>query len=184
MALFLPLFFGMILGDAGYGLVLLLLCAWGLAPLQSAGHDAEHDYRAGHWFRLEHCFWPPCMASCLAPWANIGGCMRSGWSGAAPIRSRRCCSLPSPWASSMLCLGLLLGLYAALRARSRGHTLERGGILVGLIGLFLNRGCAGRAVAAGIDVAGICAACYWASSCWGRRRAGWASCSGRLSSWA
>jgi V/A-type H+-transporting ATPase subunit I len=33
-------------------------------------------------------------------------------------------------------LGLILGVWEAIRARSRNHLLERGGMLLGLIGLF------------------------------------------------
>jgi V/A-type H+-transporting ATPase subunit I len=136
MALFLPLFFGMILGDVGYGALLLLLCfallrrfrrpgtlrdlirvlamgsAWGIA----------FGFLYGEAFGTlgEHLGMHPLWLSRTHPQQVMGLLVFTVMLGAVHIT-----------------LGLILGVWEAVRERSRNHLLERGGMLIGLIGLFL-----------------------------------------------
>jgi V/A-type H+-transporting ATPase subunit I len=52
-------------------------------------------------------------------------------------------------------LGLILGVWEALRERSRSHLLERGGMLTGLVGLFLVVSVAVKWLPAGFMTPGI-----------------------------
>jgi len=134
MALFLPAFFGMILGDVGYGGILLGASLWLRRRLSRA--SALRD-----------------LATVLAlgsAWGIVFGVLYGeafGTLGEAfglhPIWLDR--SDPAKVPSLMLfaigvgvvhtLLGLILGVWCAVRSRSRHLLLERGGMLVGLIGL-------------------------------------------------
>lgn len=134
MAFFLPIFFGMILGDAGYGALLLILClifirrfkagvardvliilamgsGWsilfGLLYGEAFGTLGEHLGMHAMWFDRAS---PENVAGLLVMTIAVG--------------------------AVHVTLGLILGVWEAYRDRSRSHLLERGGMLVGLIGLF------------------------------------------------
>ncbi|MGH2606288.1 MAG: V-type ATPase 116kDa subunit family protein, partial [Anaerolineales bacterium] len=134
MALFLPAFFGMILGDVGYGAILLGASLWLRRRLFRAA--ALRD-----------------LATVLAlgsAWGILFGFLYGEAFGTLgetfglhPIWMDR--SDPATVSSLMLfsigvgvvhtLLGLILGVWHAVRNRSRHLLLERGGMLVGLIGL-------------------------------------------------
>jgi V/A-type H+-transporting ATPase subunit I len=135
MALFLPIFFGMMLGDVGYGLLLLLISlglvskfrtgmarsisivlamgsAWGILFGFLYG---EAFGTLGEEFGL-HAIWldrtsPEHVTALLLTTVGIG--------------------------AAHITLGLVLGVWEAVRERSRNLLLERSGMLIGLIGLFL-----------------------------------------------
>jgi V/A-type H+-transporting ATPase subunit I len=135
MALILPLFFGMILGDAGYGVVVLGLC-----------------------LLLMRRFREGVMSDLLVVLA-IGG----GWSilfgilfGEAFGTLGEELGMPAIWfhrgsgetiplllavtigvGAAHITLGVLISAWEALRERSRTHLMESGGMLLGLISLFL-----------------------------------------------
>jgi V/A-type H+-transporting ATPase subunit I len=135
MAFFLPIFFGMILGDVGYGFLLLLLSLGLLRKYKSgvirdvlivlgmgAGWSILFGFLFGEFFGNlgEHigmrALWFDRASSEHVP-ALLGMTLAVG--------------------SVHITLGLVLGIWEAFRDKSRGHLLERGGMLVGLIALFL-----------------------------------------------
>lgn len=134
MAFFMPIFFGMILGDVGYG-VLLLLLSLGLAVkfkhgvardvvlvmAMGAAWSIIFGFLFGEFFGTlgeqvgMHALWfdrasPDYVFSLLVMTIGIG--------------------------AAHITLGLFLGLWEAILDKSRSHLLERGGMLLGLIGLF------------------------------------------------
>jgi V/A-type H+-transporting ATPase subunit I len=135
MALFLPLLFGMILGDAGYGMVLLLVA-----------------------FLLRRRFQDGIIRDLLAvlaigsAWAILFGFLFGEFFGTfgesfglQPVLFHRTSEeyLPLLLALAVgvggvhLMVGLVLGVWEAVRQRSRHQLLERSGMLIGLIALFL-----------------------------------------------
>jgi len=134
MAFFLPLFFGMILGDVGYGFLLLALSLGLLRKYKSgvirdvlivlsmgAGWSILFGFLFGEAFGNlgehlgMHALWFDRASS-----EHVAGLLGMSLAvGAVHIT-----------------LGLVLGIWEALRDKSRGHLLERGGMLVGLIALF------------------------------------------------
>lgn len=135
MALFMPLFFGLILGDIGYGLVLLGLS---LAVQRRLAPGRLHDLLS--------------VIAIGSGWSIFFGAMFGEAFGSLgeklglhPIWFERSSAefMPLLLALSVLvgtlhmALGLSLGIWQAIRERSRGHLLERGGMLIGLIALFL-----------------------------------------------
>ncbi len=135
MALFLPIFFGMILGDVGYGLLLLGISLLALRKFRrgvvhdllvvltmGAGWSVLFGFLYGEAFGTmgEHLGMHPLWFDRTSA-ENVGALLVMTLAvGAAHIT-----------------LGLILGVWEAIRDRSRGHLLERGGMLLGLIGLFL-----------------------------------------------
>jgi len=135
MALFMPIFFGMMLGDIGYGALLL-----GLALL------ARRRFKSGIGRDLAN------ILALGAGWAIIFGLLfgelfgtLGGSVGLQPLLFDRADSdhvidlmaLAISVGAAHIVLGLLLGLWKAIRQGNRHALLERGGRLVGLIALFL-----------------------------------------------
>lgn len=135
MALFLPLFFGMMLGDVGYGLLLL-----------------------GISLALRTRFKKGFMRSMMAvlamgsAWAIVFGFlfgelfgnlgeklgMHALWMDRAkPEQLTGLLLMTIAIGAVHVTLGLVLGVWEAVREKSRNHLLERGGMLLGLISLFL-----------------------------------------------
>ncbi len=135
MAFFLPIFFGMILGDIGYGALVLILSIVLMRRFKSrvtrdiltvlamgAGWAILFGFLYGEFFGTLgekiglHPLWfdrasPDSIMSLLVMTIAIG--------------------------AVHVTLGLFIGLWEAYKDRSRNHLMERGGMLVGLIGLFL-----------------------------------------------
>lgn len=135
MAFFLPIFFGMMLGDVGYGFLLLALslilarkfkagvlrdvlivlamgAGWailfGFLYGEAFGNLGEHFGMHALWFDRASSEY---VSSFLGMTLAVG--------------------------SVHITLGLVLGVWEAIKDKSRSHLLERGGMLVGLIALFL-----------------------------------------------
>lgn len=138
MAFFMPIFFGMMLGDVGYGLILLTLCLF-----------LKRRYHAGFLRDLLS------VIAIGSGWAILFGFLFGevfGTLGEAlglhPIWLARDdkANLTSFLAMSVavgaahVTLGLVLGVWEGIRDRSRSLLLERGGMLIGLIGLFMLTG--------------------------------------------
>lgn len=136
MAVFLPLFFGMILGDVGYGLLLLAGGLLGLRRVRQPGvlRDLLQILTFG------------------AGWAIFFGLLYGETFGTLGEKlGQHALWLPRTDPRNVLALlifalavgaahvtlGVGIGVWEAWRQRSRSHLLERGGMLVGLIGLFL-----------------------------------------------
>ncbi len=139
MALFLPLFFGLILGDVGYGGLILALCLgllFGVPRFKQPGI-------------LRDLAWVLVMSSA---WSIVFGVLYGEAFGelgehfgmhplwlnrGSPEDVVSLLTLAIGLGAAHVTLGLILGVWEAIRERSRNHLLERGGMLVGLIGLFL-----------------------------------------------
>lgn len=148
MALFMPLFFGLMLGDIGYGLVILLIA--GLVHFRSKKGTGVRDVT---YFLMMG-----------AGWAMIWGLVFGEFFGALghelglrPLWRER--SDPEALSALLLfaiaigvvhvTLGLVLGVWEAWRARLRSELWERAGMLLGLCGIFLLVAAASRQLPAG-----------------------------------
>lgn len=134
MSFFMPLFFGMILGDVGYGILLLLIC---LGLLRKFHRGTTRDILL--------------VLAMGSVWAIFFGFLFGEAFGTLgehlglhPLWFER---TSAEYVGSLLVftlgvgavhitLGLILGIWEALRSQSRSHLLERGGMLIGLISLF------------------------------------------------
>jgi len=136
LAFVFPIFFGMMLGDVGYGALLLLSCLYLLRRFRKPGvvrdivqvlmmgsaWSVAFGFLYGEAFGTlgEHIGLHPLWLDRTSPEHVTGLLLFTVAVGAGHVT-----------------LGLILGVWEALRERSRNHLLERGGMLVGLIGLFL-----------------------------------------------
>ena len=135
MAFFLPIFFGMMLGDVGYGLILLVIS---LAFLRKYKKGVIHDVLL--------------VLAMGSGWAIVFGFLYGEAFGTLgeelglhPLWFDRTSAdnvasllvLTIAIGAVHVSLGLVLGVWEAIRDRSKSHLLERGGMLVGLISLFM-----------------------------------------------
>jgi V/A-type H+/Na+-transporting ATPase subunit I len=135
MSFFLPFFFGMILGDVGYGALLLLIT---LALISRFKPGVLRDILI--------------VLGMGAGWSMIFGFLFGEAFGTLgeerlgmhPIWFSRTSSehvaalllMTIAVGAVHITLGLILGVWEAVRDKSRSHLLERGGMLVGLVSLF------------------------------------------------
>jgi V/A-type H+/Na+-transporting ATPase subunit I len=135
MAFFFPIFFGMMLGDVAYGVILLLI---GLFLLRK--------YKKGI---IRDVLLTLVMGSA---WAIVFGFLYGEAFGTLgekfglrPLWFDRVSAenvaallvMTIVIGAAHITLGLILGVWEAIRDRSRSHLLERGGMLVGLVSLFM-----------------------------------------------
>lgn len=136
MALFMPLFFGMILGDIGYGVLLLLLSLIGLHRFKAPGTSRDIVK-----VLLFGSLWSILFGFLYGEaFGNLGEefGLHPLWFDRASAEEVTALLLLSIAVGVVhVTLGLALGVWEAVRERSRNHLLERGGMLVGLIGLFM-----------------------------------------------
>jgi V/A-type H+-transporting ATPase subunit I len=135
MAFFLPVFFGMILGDVGYGILVLLL-SLGVMRRFKAGmvRDILIVLAMGACWSILFGFLYGEAFGTLGE--DIG--MHAIWfDRASPEYVMGLLLMTLAVGAVHITLGLVLGVWEAVKDRSRSHLLERGGMLVGLIGLFL-----------------------------------------------
>lgn len=135
MAFFLPLFFGMILGDVGYG-ALLLAISLGLLRRQKKGvmRDVLKVLAMGSGWSILFGFLYGEAFGTLGK--HLG--MQALWFDRTSSENIDALLIMTLAVGSVhITLGLILGVWEAIRDRSRGHMLERGGMLVGIISLFL-----------------------------------------------
>ncbi|HEY79964.1 MAG TPA: hypothetical protein G4O05_02640 [Caldilineae bacterium] len=144
MALFMPLFFGLMLGDIGYGLTLLIIVLW--ARRRMAPGSGMRDLMT---FLLFGSLWTIFFGFVFGEFfGNLGHLML----GLHPLWMER--SDPDALAPLLLftialggmhiMLGLALGIWQAWHLHQRHELWERAGKLVGLIGLFLLAGVVAR----------------------------------------
>jgi V/A-type H+-transporting ATPase subunit I len=134
MALFLPLFFGMILGDIAYGLILFMLT---LVLRKRIGSGFMGDLLK--------------IIRMGSLWAIVFGVLYGEFLGTLghslglkPIwldRAEKESLVPLLLVvigigAAHMVLGLILGVWRAWLVKNRTHLLERGGMLVGLVGVF------------------------------------------------
>jgi len=134
MAFFLPIFFGMILGDAGYGALLLILCLIFIRRFKAGvARDVLIILAMGSgWSILFGLLYGEAFGT-LGEYLG----MHAMWfDRASPENVAGLLVMTIAVGAVHVTLGLILGVWEAYRDRSRSHLLERGGMLVGLIGLF------------------------------------------------
>ena len=138
MALFLPIFFGMMLGDIGYGVVLLIVCLI-LGRRMESGFmsDILKILRIGAIWSVVFGF---LYGEAFGTLGETFG-LRPIWMDRASPENMMGLILSFIGVGAIhTTLGLVLGVWQAAVHHNRNHLLERGGMLVGLIGLFLLTG--------------------------------------------
>lgn len=135
MAFFLPIFFGLMLGDIGYGLITLAIS---LALMRKFRSGIVRDLLI--------------VIAMGSGWAILFGFLFGEVFGTLgeplglhPIWMQRDSAedvfgfllMSVAIGAGHVTLGLILGVFEAFRDRSRVHLLERGGMLLGLISLFM-----------------------------------------------
>jgi len=135
MALFLPIFFGMILGDVGYGFILLMLSLGLLLKIKKGViRDVITILCMGAGWAILFGFLYGEAFGTLGE--HLG--MRPLWFDRASSEHVSGLLLMSLAVGSVhITLGLILGLWEAVKDKSKSHLLERGGMLLGLMSLFL-----------------------------------------------
>ena len=134
MALFMPIFFGMMLSDLGYGLILLALCLVARRRLASrTARDilAVLSFGAG-WTIVFGILFGEAFGTLGE---HLG--MRALWfERASPEHVSGLLLMTLAVGAIHIVLGLLIGVWEAAKEKSRSHLFERGGMLVGLVALF------------------------------------------------
>lgn len=136
MAFFLPIFFGMILGDVGYGALLVILCLYLLRRLRRPGvtRDIVKVLMMGSAWSIAFGF---LYGEAFGTLGEHFGLHAIWLDRTSPQQVTGLLLFTVAVGAGHVTLGLILGVWEALREHSRNHLLERGGMLVGLIGLFL-----------------------------------------------
>lgn len=138
MTLFLPFIFGMILGDAGYGLV-VLLASLGLMRKFGQGfiRDLLKILAMGAGWSIVFGFLFGEVFGTLGEQLGLHAIWFHRGSGETiPLLL----AVTVGVGAAHITLGLLVGVWEAIQEKSRGHLLERGGMLVGLVALFVLTG--------------------------------------------
>ena len=134
MALFLPIFFGMILGDVGYGILVLAL-SLGFMRRFKAGvlHDILIVLAMGAGWSILFGF---LYGEAFGTLGEHFGLHALWFDRTSSEHVLGLLVMTVAIGAVHVGLGLVLGVWEAVKDRSRNHLLERGGMLVGLIGLF------------------------------------------------
>ena len=135
MAFFMPIFFGMMLGDVAYGVILLMISLL-MSRKYKKGiiHDILIILAMGSAWGIIFGFLYGEAFGTLGP--TLG--LHPLWierTGSEFVISLLVMTLVV--GAVHVTLGLILGVWEAIQDRSRSLLLERGGMLIGLIGLFL-----------------------------------------------
>ncbi len=139
MAFFMPIFFGMMLGDVGYGALLLLACLVILRRVTvvrrpGAMRDLIHVVALGAAWGIVFGFLYGEAFGTLGE--QLG--MHAIWLDRTSADQVADLFVFTIAVGAMhVTLGLVLGVWESIRERSKSLLLERGGMLIGLIGLFL-----------------------------------------------
>jgi V/A-type H+-transporting ATPase subunit I len=135
MAFFLPIFFGMILGDVGYGVMALLISAWMLRKFKEPGvlRDILIIMMMGAGWAILFGF---LFGELFGSLGKYIGMSPLWFDRTSPENVLSLLVMTIVIGAVHVTLGLVLGLWEAVRDRSRVHLLERGGMLIGLIGMF------------------------------------------------
>lgn len=134
MAFFMPIFFGMILGDIGYGGLLLVLSLI-LIRKYSKGviRDVLIVLAMGSGWSI---FFGLLYGEMFGALGEKLGMHPLWFDRASPENVAGLLAMTLVVGAVHVTLGLILGVWESIRDRSRNHFLERGGMLLGLIGLF------------------------------------------------
>lgn len=135
MAFFMPLFFGMMLGDVGYGLLLLVI-SWVLIARLKKGflRDIMIILRMGSiWSILFGLLFGEAFGSL----GHHLGMQPMWFSRESSEYLIFLLALSVGVGVIHITLGIVLGLWEGLRERNKHHILERGGMLLGLVALII-----------------------------------------------
>lgn len=134
MAFFMPIFFGMILGDVGYGGILLILSLGLLRKFRKGiARDVMILLAMGSSWAIVFGF---LFGEAFGTLGETLG-MHPLWFDRANAENvANLLLLTLAVGAVHITLGLILGVWEAYKDRSRNHLLERGGMLIGLISLF------------------------------------------------
>jgi len=148
MTIFLPLFFGMMVGDLGYGIILLLLSLWLSVRLKEGSlQDIANILLLGSgWTILFGILYGEFFGTLGE---HFG--MHSIWinrfeSGNLTSLLLIACGV----GAAHITIGLVIGIWRAVVGRNLTHLLERSGMLIGLIGLFSLVGALTKTMPAGM----------------------------------
>lgn len=135
MSLFLPIFFGLMLGDIGYGLIILIASLLLLRKFHSGfGRDLMIVIAMGSgWAILFGILFGEVFGTLGEPLGLHPIWMARDKAEDVPALL----GLTVAIGAGHITLGLILGVFEAIRDRSRAHLLEHGGMLLGLVSLFL-----------------------------------------------
>jgi V/A-type H+-transporting ATPase subunit I len=134
MAFFMPIFFGMILGDVGYGTILLGLSLILLRKLKrGVARDVVLVLAMGAGWSIVFGF---LYGEAFGTLGEQIGLHPLWFDRASPDHVAGLLIMTLAVGAVHITLGLVLGVFEAIRDRSRGHLLERGGMLLGLVSLF------------------------------------------------
>jgi len=135
MALFLPIFFGMILGDIGYGTLLLALSMGMLRKLKTGVlHDISIVLAMGSGWSIVFGF---LYGEAFGTLGEHLGIHALWFDRASAEHVGGLLIMTLAVGAVHITLGLFLGVWEAIKEKNRSHILERGGMLIGLISLFL-----------------------------------------------
>lgn len=153
MAFFLPIFFGMILGDVGYGSILLVVSLLMRRKFKKGVmHDVLTVLAMGSAWSIVFGFLYGEMFGTLGE--SLG--MQAIWfERASPEYVGSLLLMSIAVGVVHITLGLILGVWEGIRDRSRSHLLERGGMLIGLIALFFIVGVLAKQLPSGLMTPGI-----------------------------
>jgi V/A-type H+-transporting ATPase subunit I len=134
MAFFLPIFFGMILGDVGYGFLLMLISLSLLWKFKAGVlRDVLIVLAMGSGWTILFGF---LFGEAFGSLGEHFG-MRALWFERASSEHVAGFLLMTLAVGSIhITLGLVIGVWEAFKEKNRGHLLERGGMLLGLVSLF------------------------------------------------
>jgi V/A-type H+-transporting ATPase subunit I len=134
MAFFLPIFFGMILGDVGYGILVLALSLGFLRRFKEGVlHDILLVLAMGSGWSILFGF---LFGEAFGTLGEYFGMHALWFDRASSEHVFGLLIMTVAVGAVHITLGLILGVWEAVKDKSRNHLLERGGMLVGLIGLF------------------------------------------------
>lgn len=138
MAIFMPIFFGMMLGDIGYGVLLLVLCLVMLCKFKTGIlHDVLIVLAMGAGWSILFGF---LFGEVFGNFGEHLELHPLWFDRASPDHTARLLLITLAVGAIHITLGLLLGVWEAIRSKSRSHLLERSGMLLGLVSLFLMAG--------------------------------------------
>lgn len=135
VAIFLPIFFGLMLGDIGYGVLLLALCLI-LRPRLKPGmmRDLAMVLTIGSVWSIVFGFLFGELFGTLGEEVGLHPIL---WDRASPEHLVDLLVLTISIGAAHVGLGLVIGVWEGFRSRNRHHLSERGGRLIGLIAAFL-----------------------------------------------
>lgn len=153
MAFFLPIFFGMILGDIGYGLLVLVISLVFVRRFKAGVvHDILIVLAMGAGWSIVFGF---LYGEAFGTLGEYIGLHPIWFDRASPEHVAGLLIMSLVVGAVHITLGLILGVWEAIKDKSRNHLLERGGMLLGLISLFLMVGVLTEFLPKGFMSAGI-----------------------------